>query len=224
LLAVFAGLLYNVPFNILKLPAALLILAALYALASQVGRDPGKRLEPELWKSWGGPPTSALLRWRGNSKANVSHRHQLLEHGLGGGLHLPTEEEEASNSHLADERYENAVAILRGRTRDRARFPLLHAENLNYGFRRNTLGLKSLGLVSCWLTLAWSGALTIATIVTTRLDLLVPNAIIPAAVSVVGLVLWPHANSPWVKTAADAYAARLIEAADLLSVPRAGSA
>ena len=34
------------------------------ALLAQWGRDAGKRREPQLWKSWGGPPTTRLLRFR----------------------------------------------------------------------------------------------------------------------------------------------------------------
>src|SRR6478672_10446524 len=33
-------------------------------LVAQLGRGPGKRKEPALWKEWGGPPTTSMLRHR----------------------------------------------------------------------------------------------------------------------------------------------------------------
>src|SRR5689334_13223644 len=38
------------------------LVAVLGYLLSQLGRDQGKKKESELWKSWGGSPTTQLLR------------------------------------------------------------------------------------------------------------------------------------------------------------------
>src|SRR5437016_2310437 len=38
--------------------------AGVVILVDQLGRDRGKRLEPALWASWGGAPTTAALRHR----------------------------------------------------------------------------------------------------------------------------------------------------------------
>ena len=88
------------------------------AVLAQVGRDRGSRKQDELWESWGGAPTTRLLR----------HRH------------IPGDPESA------DARYREVTLALQGATRDRSRFELVFAENVNYGFRRNMWGLKPWGL------------------------------------------------------------------------------
>ena len=45
----------------------------------------------------------------------------------------------------ADTKYEEVVTSLREATRDTSRFPLVFAENANYGFRRNLWGLRPIG-------------------------------------------------------------------------------
>src|SRR5690348_9817710 len=50
-----------------KILSALIITFGGAALMSQLARDLGKRKEPALWKSWGGPPTSQLLRHGNNN-------------------------------------------------------------------------------------------------------------------------------------------------------------
>jgi hypothetical protein len=69
----------------------------------------------------------------------------------------PTAAEEAADPHAADRRYREAVGALRERTRDRSRFGLLLAENIDYGFRRNCLGLRPYALIvaaGCLLVMA----------------------------------------------------------------------
>jgi|TARA_B100001059_G_scaffold15579_2_gene12701 hypothetical protein len=62
-------------------------------------------------------------------------------------LTAPTLEEEQSGSELSADFYQSANAWLREQTRDHSAYPLLFAENITYGFRRNLLGLKSIALV-----------------------------------------------------------------------------
>jgi len=50
------------------------------ALMAQVARDRGKKKEPELFTSWGGKPTTCLLRHRdAANKTILSRRHQKLD-------------------------------------------------------------------------------------------------------------------------------------------------
>ena len=118
----------------------LLALPVLY-LAGHLARDAGKRIEPGLWESWGGAPTTQLLRHQGpSSPPRLQALHQAVRDKLG--RQLPSEEFEVENPDAADESYEDAVVVLRARTRDQTEFPLIAAENANYGFRRNALGLR----------------------------------------------------------------------------------
>lgn len=59
----------------------------------------------------------------------------------------PTVEIEQTDPARANDFYLGANAWLRDRTRDKRTFSLLFGENVTYGFRRNLLGLKLVGLV-----------------------------------------------------------------------------
>lgn len=193
------------------------VLTVLGALAAQLGRDRGKRLEPELWQGWGGSPTLRRLRFAAAADASVVARlHKRIERVLGDAL--PTSEEEASAPAAADARYEEATRRLIGMTRDRERFRLLFAENVNYGMRRNLLGLRTIGIVVASTTFVVAGLL-IAVAGGTVAD--GASRYAPAAaVSVLALIVWlTVVNRTWVQVPAEAYADRLMEAVDQLRPP-----
>ena len=120
-------------------------LAALSFVASQVGADFGKRLEKRLWTKWGGPPTTRFLRHR-NREYNEITRHAVHESMSRLGFKVPTADEEAHDPKSSDECYAAFVAELRRVTRDKREYPLVHKRLVDYGFRRNILGLKWVGL------------------------------------------------------------------------------
>ncbi|MCW3843529.1 hypothetical protein ONA70_25830 [Micromonospora yasonensis] len=128
--------------------------------ASQVVRDRGLRIEPQLFLTWGGRPSENMLRWRAAStKSAVARRHQLVATHLG--ITLPDQTTEAADPAEADELYATATAALRERTRDRSRFPLVFEENIAYGFRRNAYACRLSAILICGLAalvtmaLAW---------------------------------------------------------------------
>src|SRR6266545_3503426 len=58
---------------------ALVVWSGGTVLAAQFGRDAGKRKEDRLFESWGGKPTTRLLRHRGTTNAvTLSRRHRKL--------------------------------------------------------------------------------------------------------------------------------------------------
>jgi len=59
---------------------------------------------------------------------------------------MPTATEEAAAPTDADVTYSSAVRWLREHARDKATYPLVFEENVNYGFRRNMLAAKSVAL------------------------------------------------------------------------------
>lgn len=59
----------------------------------------------------------------------------------------PTAEEEQVDPHRANDFYLTANAWLRDRTRDNRTYAILFGENITYGYRRNLLGLKPIGLL-----------------------------------------------------------------------------
>lgn len=118
-------------------------------LLSNLSREMGKRLENEMYSLWGGKPTTQLLR----------HRHEIIEGVTKKRYHaflsakikepFPDATEELADPKAADDVYQSAVRWLLTQTRDVKKFDLLFKENITYGFRRNALGLKYIGLVLC---------------------------------------------------------------------------
>ena len=125
--------------------AAAIVFVPLSFLASQVGADFGKRLEKRLWLKWGGPPTTRFLR-HSNSEFNAFTRKQLHKKLRTLGLNVPSADHEKRDPQAADACWEACAEELIGKTRDRKRFPLVYKGLVEYGFGRNMLGLKPLGL------------------------------------------------------------------------------
>lgn len=188
---------------------------AMYTLAS-IARLRGKRLEEWLIQSWGGMPTTLALRHRDRTLDSVSKRryHALIVSKLG--IAMPTAEEEADDPAKADDTYIGATKRLRELTRSNK--SLLLKENIAYGFHRNMLAMKPIGIVSCFLGLLYG--LTLAGVV--ELDPLAVNLInlvrpgLPAAmtlaISVALLASWLlYFNADAVKRIGFAYAERLFE-------------
>ena len=190
---------------------------------AQLGRDLGRKKEPNLWKSWDGPPTTRLLR----------HRRELGDITLVPGLReqvekwvgdpLPTKEEEETCPSQADTRYEQVVMSLREATRDRIKFPLVFAENVNYGFRRNLWGLRAVGACIAVMTVLVSWVSFSLTIwgrpwpdpwwdVFVNPDSTAMIRLVVATADTIIAAFWVfHVKPAWVKVAANAYAIRLME-------------
>jgi hypothetical protein len=194
--------------------------AAVVVLVDQLGRDAGKRMQPSLWASWGGAPTTTALRHRDSrNPVLLARRHQQLQTVLGRAL--PTEHEERADPIGADHAYEAVTSILISRTRERRQdFPLIFVENCNYGFRRNMLGLRPWGMsVSSLAAVAVLAGLatTLAGLTKFSTGLLG----IALAVSVIMLLIWWKAVArAWVRRVAETYADRLFEAAESLLCDR----
>ncbi|MFF0793288.1 hypothetical protein [Streptomyces spiralis] len=183
-------------------------------LVDQLVRDRGRAIQPGLWGAWGGPPATQALRHSGAKNLTLlARRHQKLATLLD--QPMPTKRQELRNPAKADEVYEMAVKYLISQTRDTAQFRLVFLENCHYGFRRNMLGVRSLGLaISIFVCAATVGA-----VAASYYGLLVWK-IGFALVAIVSLALslfwWKLVNSDWVKSAASDYAERLLEVLDVL--------
>lgn len=186
------------------------ILAAILIVICGVVRGFGRRLEPGLWKGWGGPPTTRLLRWSDSSDLRVTERrHALLSAVLGESL--PSADEETIDPEGADARYAVAVSALRQRTRQGPEFRLVAKQNVEYGLRRNCLGLR-------FLALAVAAAVLAASVVLLVVHGDDWNFVLAAGVSILALSVWGFLVTPdWVRSAADLYAERLMEAVESLA-------
>ncbi len=186
------------------------------ALLAQLGRDWGKRKQPRLFASWGGEPTTRLLRHRdAPNTVLLERRHRKLK-ALLPDQQIPTREQELADPQQADVVYQACAALLKEKTRDKQRFPLVFEENCNYGFRRNLWGMKPLGILTAT---AGSAAVIALVVLHYREGKVAMSAVTPTAMVVNGLLLlaWLFWFTPaWVKIAADAYAERLLAACDTL--------
>jgi hypothetical protein len=182
---------------------------------AQAGRDQGKRKEPELFVLWGGKPTTTKLRHRDTKlNAHTKARYHNSGRALMPGVKFPNAAEEAADPAAADSVYEGFGDLLRERTRDSKKFPLVFEELINYGFRRNLWGWRAAGIWLSGTVLAVLCAVLLwPSFGTQRLPLLASALLIDACI----LLFWLFwANPAWVKIAGDAYADRLLEASDHL--------
>ena len=190
-------------------------------LLMQICRDLGKKLEVRLYQRWGGKPSVALLRHSDDRLGTpTKERYRLFLSEAVPGLSLPSPEEERNNPEQADEAYESANDWLLEKTRDDDRFALLFKENMNYGFRRNLVGLKPLALVMDGMALAlvirhagasWTGHFA------TTVEALGAAWWASAAITIGHLLVFVvRMRGPWVQVVAEAYARRLLGACNVL--------
>lgn len=193
---------------------------AIYAVAN-VARGRGKVLEEKLIGKWGGMPTTIALRHRDDFLDSVSKRryHEAIRERLG--IAIPTAVEESEDTTRADDIYVGATRRLRELTRDNKE--LLLEENISYGFHRNMVAMKPVGIIICLIGIAYGMVLTPVIQVSSPYFYLeyinTPGlaAGLTLAISVALLLLWIlHFNKTAVKRAGFAYAERLFECLESL--------
>lgn len=206
-----------------NIAVAAAICGVLYWMAG-VARDRGKRLEQGLFKAWGGKPSIQLLRHRNEviDQVTKARLHTYLAAKLG--VTFPTAAQEAQEPDEVDRLYESATRWLLEQTRDTSKHSLLFTENISYGFRRNMLGMRWIGLTSAvlaaiWLVLdkvvgrtaSWTDLGSLLVTIPTEHRLGVMVCILAAAVWTLGV------SRDRVRDAAFIYAERLIAACEALS-------
>lgn len=127
-------------------------------LMTNICREMGKRLEERLFHEWDGKPTTQLLRHRDGAIDSVTKRryHAFLAAKIN--TTFPDAEQEKIDPAKADEAYQSAARWLLDHTRPDAgrQFDLLFRENITYGFRRNALGVRPLGVAIASGCLVWA--------------------------------------------------------------------
>lgn len=194
---------------------SLLLLFGLITALAHFVRYMGIIAERKLYKTWGGKPTTYLLRQGDNGIDKVTKRryYDFFKSNINGWA-LPDIELENSNPAEADAFYESAVKWLLEKTRDKREYRLLFKENISYGFRRNCFGIK-------W----YAVLLSISSITFLAIDILLPellttqtNLVFSMAAIFVSciLVLWwlLLVNPNWVKDSAENYAIRLLSSCE----------
>lgn len=186
-------------------------------LVIQIVRDLGFNLEKRLWTGWGGAPTTRMLRWaEAPNKVLQRDRHASVARATG--MSLPDERREQADPTRADDVYEAAVAKLRNLTSAR-QDTLVTTELANYGFRRNLLGCRPIG-VGLAVLAAITSAVLIALDQRGTLQLPIAPLITATAVSLLWALGWLVLVTPdFVHTAARKYATALLDAASRLAPP-----
>ena len=136
------------------------------------------------------------------------------------GLVMLSGDDELNDPEEADARLESANRWLLAQTTDHARFGLLFSENVNYGYRRNLLGMKPIALVldTCALVAVtamgvarWTGD------VGSTMQSLEPEWWASLLIAVVHAVVFIGiVRSDWVRASAETYAGQLLAACDSL--------
>lgn len=131
--------------NIFK---GIISLAIIYVL-SIIVRALGKKIEPELWQSWGGAPSVQIVSWK--NKIIGDELKGLYLRAVRERLKLPTptKEEEESNPARAADLVRQAFKGIQGVIRQKDKNGLWSIANADYGFARNLLGSRIL-----WLTIS----------------------------------------------------------------------
>ena len=191
---------------------------------TQVGRDYGKKLEPYLFKKWGGKPSVILLRHRCGELPDATRvRYHATLNSLVSNLHMPTAAQEMTDPVHADQIYEAANSWLLAKTRDHKKFHLLFEENMNYGFRRNFWALKPLAITldlvilvgfAVFFAVSWKGGV-VGTVQYISAELWVGIGATAMHMLIIALLISEH----WVRLAAHAYATQLLAACDVLYEP-----
>ncbi len=199
---------------------AIVACGLLYWIAG-LARQRGRQLEPALFRAWGGKPSVQLMRHRNEQLDPITkaRAHSFLAAALG--VRFPTLEDEQRDPEQADKVYESATRWLLEQTRDTGKHGLLFAENVAYGFRRNMVGMRSIGLAAAALAIGWlaidAGLFAAVSLpdLAARIPLMSPahRLSLFACAAIAGLWL-TGVSEGRVRTAAFAYAERLVAACD----------
>lgn len=183
--------------------------AILAPLLIEFSRRAGKTAEPGLWRAWGGPPTTRLLRHAGNANAALRREYHASLRRLG--LDVPTSEEEVADHSDAEERYEACVRFLRAKTYDAEKFPMVFKENVSYGFARNLWALRSWAIgIAAFALLVVLGSAAVALVHGARPGLEVAIAV-PILVGLLSFHIW-SLTPDFVEASAESYAEQLLAA------------
>lgn len=198
--------------NKMPLVATLLSLAVtvgLPRLLVQVVRDRGLAAQHVLWTSWGGSPTTRMLRLSDDTAPAVDKERWRQVLSTAAHVHLPESlQAEASDPADADARYEQVVTFAREETRDDQ---LLLVENRSYNYDRNLYSLRNPAL---WLAAAGVTAMAVLVLLRTSSHASVLTPAIGLGANTIVLIGWfTLVTEDRVRVMADKYAIRLLSVA-----------
>lgn len=167
-------------------------------------RSRGRAIEESLFRRWGGAPTTQFLSLRRASDNDVERDTWRQALATGAGVPLPSFEDETADPQRADQTYGVVTAWAIEATRANA---LVQEENKSYGFIRNMLGMRPVGVAVAILCLVGLVVVVVA-------DGWSAGRVSGAAINGVIVVVWLWwPNEARVREAAHRYARQLLRAA-----------
>lgn len=136
------------PKSILGGSLTILISFGVMTFISTIISNLGNRCQKKLFSIWGGAPTTIILRHADHvlDKYTKQRYHKWLN-GKIDGFNLPKVEDEVKDRDDANQKYQSAINFLREFTRDKTKYPAVYRDNVAYGFARNLLAIRVIGLL-----------------------------------------------------------------------------
>lgn len=147
---------FNPEYETLSTAVKGIISAAILYFASVIVRANGKKIEPGLWESWGGPPSTQIVQWKNSHIGDVLKQkyHQCIKDLSD--LPMPNAEQEQNDPETAKTMIEDAFKRVKGTIRQHDKNGLWSIANAEYGFARNLLGSRILYLTTSILAIVIS--------------------------------------------------------------------
>lgn len=136
--------------------ASIVLLAGAYAIMLMV-RQGGRAIEPELWDSWEGAPSTRFMRWSDETFSDEWKKvaHKAVASALK--IKLLSRKEEGEDKGKADKLISDAFAQVKSILKLEQPDGDHQVHNTEYGFTRNLLGSCFLGIVIAFGASAWCG-------------------------------------------------------------------
>jgi hypothetical protein len=112
----------------------------------------GRAIEPALYRSWGGKPSTQLLRCDGSSETAIRRQTRRTAIQKVTGIKFLTVRAERRDGSRADELIDLAISQVRPLGR-RPEFPLIEQESAQYGFERNLFAVRWIGRATTYASL-----------------------------------------------------------------------
>lgn len=205
-------------YNLVATLFSIIVACGFITALAHYSRFEGRKTEKRLYNLWGGKPTTIMLQHADGTldKHTKNRYHEYISENITDWC-APTSDDELNNPDEANEYYDSATRWLLEKTRNTKTYRLLFKENISYGFRRNSRGIKWLGVFLSLLSLL----LVLMSLYPSDeyLDLK-KHALDYGSVvfSTIMLFWWLFVvNDSWVRDAADSYALRLLAVCENLS-------
>jgi hypothetical protein len=130
-------------------------LALIYGLGN-FARARGAAIQPKLWATWGGEPSTRFLRIRDSHFGDALKTSIRTELRRRFRVQLLPPDEEGRNSELADREIADSFKRVRSYLRQKDSDGLWQKQNIEYGFCRNLLGCRVSWIVLSLVALAFA--------------------------------------------------------------------